>query len=275
MVGRHHRSGSGLYPLLLRPVRGGQRKREPSVRKTIVRVTSLSIALILALAACGSDSEETTAEAGLTDSSAASDGADAAGTDKADKTQGGADEDAAEPNGNADNANNGGSGDNPTTSTSTAVATTSTTQSGANDGANGAANGELGPFLTFAFDQAGVEVTDEILSCVSERDVDVALGLAATEQQIAEATLAAFTCAPEQAGAFAASQTPAPAGTDADDVECVAVEIFRQLGELPVDEAIAALESDEIPEDFRAVVVPATASACELSEDEVQAILDS
>jgi hypothetical protein len=153
--------------------------------------------------------------------------------------------------------------DESTTAPTDAAETSSTN-------ASGSASGGLAEQLFAAF---GVEPSDEVLQCMTDRGVNLNASPTADQAQ-QEVVLAVFTCAPEELAASAAAEAKLPAGVDQEQFQCVAASTFRYLGALPVEEALVTLESD-IPDELRATLVPQLAEECGLTEEQADAALDS
>ncbi len=259
-----------------------------------MKIAAGLLALTLSLAACAADGEESntaTDEVGsevadseqsesaegestddaMTDDSAgddssadsnAGDGANGDSTDSADQDNATTDDSTNDDAAAGDNtAGDNGDGDATDDSTDTSEG-----------GTDGASSGLL---ITALLSQAGLEPTDEILSCVEDRGIDLNISPTADERAVQEATLVLFTCAPDELAEILAAETETPPGTTTDDVECVIAETFRYLGSLPTDEAIAALEQSEMPQEVRDEVLPVIQDNCGLSEDQASAIFDS
>ena len=156
------------------------------------------------------------------------------------------------------------------TTSTTAVATSSTsTTAGSGDGE--AATNFLVDQL---FAQTGIEPSDEVIQCLTDRGIDLD-ALPTDEQAGQELTVALFACAPDELAASFAAEAVAPAGIEQEQVECVTAGAFRYIGELPLDDALAAINSPDIPDEHRAVLAPQLAEECDLTEEQVNAALDA
>ncbi len=255
-----------------------------------MKIAAGLLALTLSLAACAADgedgntaTEEVGSEVAGSEESGATDGEstdDATTDDAMEDDSAGDDGAAAQSSDDSGNATTEDSTDqdNGTTEDSTGDDSTATdgtaddntdTSEGNTDGANS------GLLITALLAQAGLEPTEEILSCVEDRGIDLNISPTADERAVQEATLVLFTCAPDELAEILAADTETPPGTTEDDVECVIAETFRYLGSLPNDEAIAALEQSEMPQDVRDEVLPIIQDNCGLSEDQANAIFES
>lgn len=221
-------------------------------------VVAVLAVLVLGAAACGSDGDSIASESAATGGGQVESGADAgepAGQPGAadDQDDGDGDGEGQEDGGEAAEGVDGGS----------ALPV---------DGAQA----RLGPFVASLFEGGGVEPTDELVDCMEGKGVDLQLDpLDASEADLALTGVALFGCAPDEMAPAVAADTEPPPGTDRADVLCVAAETFRYLGQLPVDEAVAALEADTVPESFRAALGSIAADVCDLSSADVLAIFDA
>lgn len=222
------------------------------------------LALSVLLAACADD-PETSTDAGETSDAATKEEAKTDSAGSSDDSSAAESEDpAGTDNPAADGAGSDSAADDEPTDNDT----------GAADDSGSA--GDIPPFLQAFALGSGVDINDEIVQCIQDRDVNLDVSPAApTEEELSAIALGLFLCAPEQVGqAFAADITPPP-GTDSDDVACVVVETFHFLASIPEAEALALFESDELSEDARGAVVEGAEQACGLDSDQIIAILDA
>lgn len=168
--------------------------------------------------------------------------------------------------------------DEPTDTSADDTSTTATDDDSTETTAGDAAGADegIGPLLSTVFAGAGVEPSEETVQCIQERGADLDVNpLEATEKEVATATVTAFACAADELAPLIAADTTPPEGTDVADVECVIAETFRYFGDIPPDEAIAALDADTVPQEFRDAVLPVAEAACGLGADQVEAIFDA
>ena len=234
------------------------------------------LALAVVVGACASDTADETTDAGQGSSDSSSESSPSSETtapsagEAASPADGSNDEAGGEEAMGNDPAD--GSGDDPAGG-ETGEDPTAGDEAMDDDPAGGAQ--VPGLLITAVLAQAGVEPTDEIVACVESRGIDLDLAPTASEEEVAEATLAIFGCAPDELGQVLAADTVAPPGTDTEDVACVIGETFRYLGTLPTEEALAALEADTPPQEIRDDLRPIAGEVCGLDRDQVDAILDS
>ncbi len=134
----------------------------------------------------------------------------------------------------------------------------------------------LRDFLVGLVDDAGAELGDGVFDCIADTGADLDLPLLeASEEQLSMAGVALFGCAPEEMAIVMAEDTEPPAGTDRDDVICVATETFRYLGGLTTAEAMTAMSSPSMPIEIQEAVQDAAGDACGLDDDQILAILES
>ncbi|MDH3682561.1 MAG: hypothetical protein OEV40_21720 [Acidimicrobiia bacterium] len=235
------------------------------------------LALAVVVGACASDTADETTDAGQGSSDSSSESSPSSETtapsagEAASPADGSNDEAGGEEAMGNDPAD--GSGDDPAGGETGEDPPTAGDEAMDDDPAGGAQ--VPGLLITAVLAQAGVEPTDEIVACVESRGIDLDLAPTASEEEVAEATLAIFGCAPDELGQVLASDTVAPPGTDTEDVACVIGETFRYLGTLPTEEALAALEADTPPQEIRDDLRPIAEEVCGLDRDQVDAILDS
>lgn len=244
------------------------------------------MALALVLAACGSGDDDSSDESGTettvavaTDETAEDTTEDAADTEAADDAA--ATDDAADAADGEDEAMEDDAMEDDADDDAMEDDATDTSDDAADDTDDGVANdpaaadGELGPVLASVLAQTGIEPTPEVVGCIEDRGIDLSLGADANEDAVAETTLALFACAPEPLAEVIAADTPAPPGTDADDVTCVITETFRYLGELPPEEALDALDAGDMPPEIQSALTPIVTDVCDIDEDQAAAIFDS
>ncbi|MEM7274099.1 MAG: hypothetical protein AAF547_13525 [Actinomycetota bacterium] len=135
------------------------------------------------------------------------------------------------------------------------------------------ADAEVGLFLATLFSQFGIEQSDDVIDCLDGRGVDTQ-AIPVSEEDGVRFTLGLFACAPEEAGMAFAQDTPVP-GLTAEETGCVMAETFRYVGELPEEEAIIALDSDDIPPEIEDALSPIVESVCGVDPERMQAVLDS
>lgn len=238
------------------------------------------LALVLIIGACASDPDEETTDAGQGSNEESSEPDESSEANESSEASTDAGDDPAADGG--ESGDDGGMGDDPADDASSddeAMEDDPADEASSDDGAmeddSGSANPVAGLFISGVLGQAGVEPTDEIVACVERRGIDLDLAPTASEDAVAEATLAVFGCAPDELGQVLAADTEAPPGTDRDDVACVIGETFRYLSELPTDVALEALEADTPPQEIRDDLGPIAEQNCGLDADQVDAIFDS
>lgn len=220
------------------------------------------LALSVFVAACADD-PETSTDAGETSDASTND-----------ESSGSNDESSAESSEDSAGAADGSATDDGTANDGTVGESTAVEDPATSD--SSATTGDIPPFLQAFALGSGVEISDEIVQCLEDREVNLdASATAPTEEELTSIALGLFLCAPDQiAEAFAADIVPPP-GADADDVECVVLETFNYLGTIPEDEALVLFESNDLPDDAQQAVVDRAEGSCDLDSDQIIAILEA
>jgi hypothetical protein len=115
----------------------------------------------------------------------------------------------------------------------------------------------------------GLTPSAELTNCLQGRGVEAEIS---SNGQVNKITTALMACAPEDMGAYLATDLDVP-GLEHAQVECVVVETLRVVGGLGEDDAATALSSDNIPESVRTVVVANAGKACGLNAAQIDSVL--